>query len=160
MKPVIEVTTPCIIIPARTGVVYHNQVGGYACHQINVEGYIIPLSKVFYVKVKEGGMSNNANPYWNTYDFQEYFDTLFAPLEKKTKYNGHGYEGIDLQDVKYVEKAFANSEDVELKVDRKLLKKCEEAKVFVNVTIRQYDEHCKETKPLVRKGILTWENSD
>jgi hypothetical protein len=161
MKPIIDVSIPCIIIPAKTGVIYANQVGGYACHQIEIEGYIIPLSPYFFVKVKENEKSNNPdNPYWNKHDLQEHFDKLFAPLKQDTKYNGHGYDGIDEEDAEYIEKAIGKDDFMEIQVDRNMLTECEEAKIYVKIKLSQYDEHCKEMKPLITEGILTWENSD
>lgn len=159
-KPVIGVSTPCIIIPHKTGIVYFNQVGGYAVHNLEIEGYIIPLEPDYYVKIKEGEKSNCDNPYWNKFNLQEHFDKLFAPLKESTKYNGHGYKGIDLDDVAYLEKALWKTDFLEIKIDRKKLQDCEEAKIYVSIKLSQYSDDSKEIEPLCLDGILTWENSD
>jgi hypothetical protein len=157
--PRIGVNTPCVIISKNNGVIYFNQTGGYACHDLEVEGFIIPLNYFFYIKAKDGEKSNYDNPYWNKYSFQEYFDELFAPLREGTKYNGHGYQGIDLEDVEYLEKAF-NDDFLEIKIDRDRLRECEEARIFVKIKMKQYDQYYGEVEPFCADGILTWENSD
>ena len=155
----IGVSTPCIIVPHKTGIFYNNQVGGYSVHDLEIEGYLIPLEPYFYVKKKEGKKSNNAeNPYWDKVNLQEYFDKLFAPLKEITKYQGHGYHGIDLKDVKYLEKALKN-EFLGIQIDRMKLKECEEAKIFVKIQLEQYEDN-KKIKPILTKGVLTWGNSD
>ncbi len=159
-KPVIGVSSPCIIVPRKTGVIYTNQVGGYACHQLEVEGYIIPLEPDYYVKIKEGEESNCDNPYWNRYNLQEHFDKLFAPLKRKTKYQGHGYNGIDFEDVEYLERALWKTDFLEITIDRDKLDKCEEARIPVKIKMSQYSHENKEMEPLITEGILTWENSD
>ena len=160
-KPIIGTAGICIIIPAKTGIIYCNQVGGYACHQIEIEGYIIPLPPTFFVKLKEGEKSNCDNPYWSKYYLQEHFDKLFAPLDETTKYQGHCYsDGIDEADAEYIEKAVSRNDFMDIKVDMCSLRDCEEAKIYVYVDLKQYDEHNNEVEPLRIRGILTWENSD
>jgi len=159
-KPVIGVSIPCIIIPHKTGIVYFNQVGGYAVHDLEVEGYIIPLEQDYYVKIIDGEKSNCDNPYWSKYNLQEHFDKLFAPLKEETKYNGHGYKGIDLEDVEYLERAFFKTDFLEITIDRERLADCEEAKIYVSIKLSQYNSEGKEIEPLCVDGILTWENSD
>ena len=154
-KPTIEISTPCIVVPVKTGIIYVNQVGGYACHNLEVEGYIIPLNPNYCVRIKKGEKSNWDNPYWSRYNLQEHFDKLFAP-KKGSKYNGHCYNGIDIDDVKYLEKAFSKTDFMEIKIDRTRLKECEEAKIYVSVKLKQYNNK----KPLCADGILSWENSD
>lgn len=41
---------PVLIVPAKTGVVYYNQVEGCGCSQKEQEGYIIPLPKIDLLK--------------------------------------------------------------------------------------------------------------
>ena len=36
--------SPIIIVPAKTGIIYCNQVNGCSCHAKELEGYLIPLS--------------------------------------------------------------------------------------------------------------------
>lgn len=159
MKPTIDTNIPCVIVPKATGILYGNQVGGYACHQLEIEGYIIPLESKSYVKVKEGEKSNNDNPYWNIYDVQEQLDKLFAPING-SKYKGHCYKGIDEDDALYIENLFKDNFFMSLEVDRDNLGKCEEAKVFVKVTLAQYDFNHNSIEPFVVEGVLTWKNSD
>lgn len=156
----IDIDIPCIIVPKDTGIIYCNQVGGYACHQLEVEGYIIPLAETYYRRVHGEEKANSKNPYWNKYKVQEHFDKLFAPLEKGTKYNGHGYKGIDESDAEYIEHIFKDDYFLTLKVDRDMLKESEEAKVFVIITLEQYNALYERIEPLQVNGILTWNNSD
>ena len=160
IKPLISISSPCIIIPDSTGIKYFNQTGGYACHDLEVEGFIIPLNTKYFVRTNDGEESNCGNPYWNQFDLQEHFDQLFAPSEEKTKYNGHGYHGIDLEDVEYIEKFFKNTDFLQIRIDRKRLEECEEARIFVSIKLTQYDDEGKETEPFCAEGILTWKNSD
>lgn len=167
MMPTISIETPCIIIAAKTGVKYFNQTGGYAVHDLEVEGYIIPLPEKYYSRVKDGEQSNSDNPYWNSYNLQAHFDHLFAPIETdppskfSTKYNGHCYNGIDEEDAQYIEKAFGESHSgiLGIQVCRDKLKDCEEARIFVTIKYRQFSPQGDEGIMEV-EGILTWENSD
>jgi len=157
---IISIDVPCIVVPMKTGVIYTNQVGGYAVIEMTLEGYIIPLKDKHYNKVKEGTKSNNDNPYWNIFHLQEEFDKLFAPLNGGTKYNGHGYSGIDEDDADYIEQVCGEDDSMRITVNRDLLDKCMEAKIYVQVELVQYDLNSNKTNPLVVDGILTWENSD
>lgn len=160
MKPVIGVNSCCVIVPSPTGVVYFNQTGGYAVHDLEVEGYIILFGDKFYLKKKDGDTRGVPSSVWDKCSRQEYFDKLFAPLEGGSKYNGHGYDGIDEESAIYIEKAFSENDFINLVVDRDLLPDCEEARVHVHLTIKQYDDKQNEVAPLKVRGVLTWENSD
>lgn len=155
----ISINAPCVIIREKTGVFYTNQVGGYACHHVTIEGFIIQLPSTVYHEVKEGEKSNNDNPYWNVYNFQEEMDKLFAPLKEDSKYAGHGYDDIDVSDADYIDARLPHDDFLRITVDRDLLEQGEEAHIFVKVEIVDYDEQ-KKPHTVFFDGVLTWNNSD
>ncbi len=163
-KIMISIESPAIIIPKKTGVTYFNQVGGYSCHDLEIEGFVIPVAENFYWKSEDGKGNVPGNEYWNYKSFQKHMDELFAPLgRKKTKYKGHGYNGIDEEDAKYIEKCFKSADYCELKVDRNKLDKCQEAAIYVKVNIPNFkvvEGRYVEQPERDFDGILTWRNSD
>ena len=147
----IEVLGPCIIVKETTGIEYSNQVGGYAVHDLSVEGFIMPLPVYFF---KRAICQSGKSDYWDKVCIHDYLFRLFVT----DKYKGHCYNGIDSSDADYIEHIFRQCNSLGdnvnsmgfISVDRDMLQDCEEAKVYVRVHIdfKLYE------------GILTWQNSD
>lgn len=45
-----DLQQPMLLIPAETGIVYYNQVGGCGCFSMEAEGYLVPLPNIDLVE--------------------------------------------------------------------------------------------------------------
>ena len=136
-----------IIVPHACGVVYENQIGGYACGSGELEGVLVPLSTG----------SNSAQNVSNTcplaLELYEYF-------YHGEKWSGHCYSGIDMETADYLDALFQKYKATKyLRVDRTLLKKCKEAWIHVTLHFPEGEQHVLSGLSSAT-AILTWPNSD
>jgi hypothetical protein len=128
-----------VIVIHETGVLYSNQVGGYACLHPEIEGVYIPLHNELVPQEDE-------------------LMTFFTG----SKWQGWCDTEIDNETADFVDTVLSKSPDTkQFKVNRSMLKNSCEA--WVNVKILPTGE--ERNLSLLRdfesgKGILTWENSD
>lgn len=127
-----------LIVPGQSGVVYTNQVMGYACVHPEIEGFLVPF-------VPDYPIDERGRPAVDTLA-----ERLRAVLENAMWMTASQADQVDsiLED-------FAESRGTV--VDRTRLKDSGEAWVHVNVAPGEFSrmvswEPCK--------GILTWNNSD
>jgi len=128
-----------VIIAHPTGVLYTNQVGGYACDHPSMEGAFVPLM----------------DP---DIDQQKALEDHFTG----PKWRGHCYGGIDEETADVVDDILAMSPLTRrLTVNREKLAYSEEAGIHVRIapdeeenSFGEFDGFPDDT------GVLTWENSD
>jgi hypothetical protein len=132
-KPIIDLfkfDSLGLIILFPSGVIYTNQVGGYACLHPEIEGIFLPLS-IGHKKV--------------LFALQQHFNGSWNHIEKS--------------DAEIVDKLLHNDEFRFIKVDRTKLEESFEAWIYVEIeklseTLPLLKGFGKA------KGILTWQNSD
>ncbi len=130
---------PVVIVPAPTGVIYACQVGGTACLQREVEGYLVPL----------GALAHRIfSPAWWQHEYprrtpgddaawRDACEVLDAALR--------GYDGGS--DGPAALRAAVETDDVE-------------AWVHVTLELPELDAQLVRHGTVALRGILTWENSD
>jgi hypothetical protein len=130
-----EMSGLALIVPAKTGIVYRNQTGGYACYQSESEGYLVPI----------GG------------DRQDIVDRLCSHFTGP-KWGGwcsHGIDGEAADEIDKILAEFANREQI--KVDRDRLRDSWESWIQVKMDgpLLSLIENSNPAS-----AILTWPNSD
>ena len=147
IRPIIELYNNKgigLIIAHLSGVLYTNQVGGYACLHPEIEGVFTPLEDDF------GKLE---------YKLSNYF---VGP-----KWKGWCYQGIDAETADFIDKHLHSWKPTSrLSVDRAKLKESCEAWIWVKIDsndfvktpngIYESDFRGFDSK----SGILTWQNSD
>jgi hypothetical protein len=126
-----------LIVPATTGIVYVNQVGGHACYQCEQEGYLVPIGW-------QGGEQNACEALLG------YFTG--------SKWGGWCNEGIDADTADEIDRILADCTRGEgIVVDRSKFAQSWEAWVHVCITepLVSLVDHA-----LPSQAILTWPNSD
>jgi len=140
-KPLIrlwELNSLGVIVKCESGVVFTNQVCGYANYHLEMEGVFVPLQD-------------------ETVDLQ----TMLYEYFTGPKWGGYCYYGIDEETADFLDNAFPRSTSTSiLKVNRDLLDKSGEAWVHVFIDQPHHDRY-----PLIdgfpgNEGIATWGNSD
>jgi len=130
-----ELGSLALIVPARTGIIYQNQTGGYSCLPSRQEGYLVPLAG----------------------DVRDKSERLLAHFTG-TKWGGWCSERIDEETADVIDGILADvpGRD-EIIVDRTKLDTSWEAWVHVKITsqLLALVEHATPTE-----AILTWPNSD
>jgi len=128
-----------MIISHPSGVIYSNQVDGYANDHIELEGAFVPL---------EDAAVDQHTP------LEEYF---FGP-----KWRGHCYAGIDAETADFVDDVLSRAQTTRmLKVDRDKLKLCGEAWIWVKFSPEEQTDRWSEFAGFPSgSGVITWENSD
>ena len=127
-----------LIVNCESGVIYTNQVGGYATDHPWMEGAFIPLQ-----------------------DEEIDQQTMLYEYFTGPKWRGHCYGGIDEETADFLDEVFARSLSTScLKVNRAKLNRCEEAWIHVLI-----DQPADDQYPLVdgfssNEGVATWDNSD
>ena len=128
-----------LIVEAKTGTLYGNQVGGSFCLQVFMEGMFIPLF---------GGLK-----------LENDLKTLFEGSD--SKYRGLGaVRGIDMNDAAFINGVLARHDWAQfLEVDETNLKNSYEAWIRVKVIggVHGLLEHFPSYPAT---GVLTWTNSD
>ena len=153
---------PVLIVPASTGIVYFNQVGGCSCLQMELEGYLVPLP--------DPGNEKCFNPdVW----YRERTDELPPPRSWRKigaaklmlEHNEENYwkwRKVETciwweqfcEDVEY----WAHQQGIGLKVIKQGEKQLE---AWMWVRYRQAAHLCEgDTKPEWIRAILTWQNCD
>ena len=128
-----------VIIAHPTGVLYTNQVGGYACDHPSMEGAFVPL------------MDPNI-------DQQKALEDHFTG----PKWRGHCYNGIDVETADVVDGVLATSPLTRrLTVNRDMLNESEEAWIHVRIAPDAEENGYEEFHGFPSGlGVMTWENSD
>lgn len=140
-----NLSQPALIVKAKTGIIYTNQIGGVACFHPKQEGFLVLLG--------EAQKSNAFDPARWYNEMPALDDALYDEIEAALNYNDYSY---NVQDIR---------------VDREA--KNEEAWVQVRFrgdfgpgmmrggTFRKdvNDKPEPEKYPMY-EGILTWENCD
>jgi len=126
-----------LIISCPSGVIYSNQVDGYANDHLTMEGTFVPL--------QDEDVDQQTMLY-------EYFT---GP-----KWRGHCYGGIDEETADFLDSVFALSPSSAcLKVNREKLAHCGEA--WIHVVITPEDARFLLFEGFSStSGVATWENSD
>jgi len=147
LKPTIELIwlrQLGLIISHHSGVIYTNQVGGFACLHPEIEGVFVPLS-----------------------DDSKTIEQRLSQHFTGAKWKGHCYKGIDEETADFTDDLLSlNFLTKRLKVDRDKLKESIEAWIWVEIDESDFIETQNGTIESEfrgfpsRKGILTWENSD
>ena len=131
-----ELVGCALIIPSRSGVVFTNQAGGYACTQPELEGILIPLN--------------------NDYPINDNEDTLEFKISDI--FTDSGWGTLTQEQVRQIDailQSYPETKGVSINYNK--LDKSEESWLWVNAI---------ETKHSSYKGfgnfeaILTWPNSD
>ena len=129
-----------LLLPAKSGIVYANQTGGYHCWQQEMEGYLLPLFSAFD-EVKQG---------------QLVADHFTGP-----KWHGWCGEGIDAETADYIDGVLQMTPHTDwLATDRQRIEESHEAWIYV------YPKEIRDTYTIEFDGfefqsaVLTWENSD
>ena len=131
-----EFTGIGLIIEFPSGVLYTNQVGGYACLHPEIEGVFVPLT-------------NSMVPQ------QEVLEDFFSG----PKWKGSCYSGIDEETADFIDAVFAKSFCTQaLQVNRAKLADSVEAWVHVLVSPNQQSEMWSGFDHT--NGIATWLSSD
>jgi hypothetical protein len=129
------IKTPCLIVPAKTGVVYLNQTGGYSCLQNSLEGYIIPVSDGLLPK--------------------DYTNSLEWKIEQFFKNRQGIIDQTIAQNIQELLKTCKESSGVNINWER--LNDSYESWLHVLVNETEYSDY----KGLYNiEAILTWTNSD
>lgn len=132
-----------VIISEKTGIVYHSQTGGYACHNHGLEGALIPLfpKGEFYDKLSK--------------KLDDYFFGNNGP------YRGHCYiyegKGINEQDADWLDLLFKEFE-VPFKVNRDKLNESEEAWIWIEIFGDMGNLFAEGING--KEGVFVWDNSD
>ena len=127
---------PGVIVSHPSGVVFTNQVGGYACQHPVIEGVFIPLNRP--------GLQTALDQYF-----------FYGP-----KWEGHCYRGIDEETATVLDHLLAGHPMTRgIAVDRARLADSVEAWIHVIITPHRDGEDAL-TGFDGRTAVLTWENSD
>ena len=131
-----NITSPVLIFPAKTGVVYQNQTHGTLCQQDIMEGFIIPISNDY--------LPTN---YLESIDYQ--LCSLFAD-------DSHGY--LDENLLNKIDGILASYPVTQgITINRNRAEESHEAWVHVYVT----DTECGDYSGFNhQQAVLTWCNSD
>lgn len=127
---------PALIFPGNTGITYHNQVGGTACYQAELEGYIVPIE----------------------YDYrpENYSDALCEKLANLFPEGNSGFIDQFLADkIQHLLEDSPFTKDISINQDK--LSESKEAWLHVIVSGSLADTF---NKAIERQAILTWPNSD
>ena len=139
-KPLIELFSFSgigLIFQCQSGVLYTNQVGGYACLQPEIEGVFMPLADEKFDKY---------------HDLKRFF--------ARGNWKGNCYNGINEETAKFVDSILFNLLGTQtVEVDKDKLFESNEAWIYVvafddGVTYKQWEGFGDAT------GVLTWMNSD
>lgn len=130
-----------IVVSCPTGILVGNQVGGYLCAHLRLEGFYIPL-----VRSDSPIMAS-----------------LLMHFFHGKKWQGDCYNGIDVETADFMDDVFRQEfHSKGLKVDRNKLDSCMEA--WIHVT---FDETAFApgnaailAPPIQGSGVVTWPNSD
>ena len=128
-----------LIIAHPSGVLYMNQVGGYACNHPRMEGAFVPLMDPDIDQQKA---------------LEDYFT---GP-----KWHGHCYNGIDAETADFVDGVLATSPLTRrLHVNREKLAASEEAWIHVRIAPNEDEKSFGKFAGFPSgMGVITWENSD
>jgi len=161
-----DLANPVIIVPEKTGIVYYNQVGGCACHQRNMEGYLIPAPK--QVTIDDYFFSNK----WWYEVYGRWAHDLHSEmiLDKNGKYGSDFTQWIYWESVsKHIENFLNSGCDIFRMRKAKIDKKAPQLEAWIKVSIeiqnefggKQYEILGDKNNKWERKDcILTWRNSD
>jgi hypothetical protein len=124
-----------LIVPEKTGIVYTNQVGGTACFQKELEGFVIPLN-------------NDCLPENHEEFLESYLGTFFETLTSI----------FNCESANNLNKLLWNfPETTSISVDKSRVKDSMEAWVYVDIKENSFSDFSGFGK---LKGVLTWCNSD
>jgi hypothetical protein len=131
----------CLLIPAKSGVVYATQTGGHHCLQKSLEGLLLPL--------------------FNTYEGKDQEDLLRRHFVSKW----HGWcgeqDGIDAATADFVDEVFRSTPYTDwLRTDRARLRESHEAWVYVEPITLHETETIVWGDFVFSNGVVTWPNSD
>ncbi|MDI7197737.1 DUF6210 family protein [Leptospira santarosai] len=134
-----EMETIGLIIEHKTGVLYSNQAGGYACLQPKIEGAFVPI------KDPENKVQMK---------LQKYFTG--------SKWGGWCNERIDEETADFIDSLLGSLYLLSnLKVNRNRMSESYEAWIYVNLFPKNEDSEYQIYYGFTGdSGILTWKNSD
>jgi hypothetical protein len=130
-----ELAGPALIVPSHTGVRYLNQTGGHSCHQMELEGYLVPIAGA-RIELVEQLTAHFTGPRWG----------------------GWCSRGIDDETADEIDRLLAEfARRDEITVDRDKLGECCESWIHVRI---QGPLLSLVENPGATTAILTWPNSD
>lgn len=142
----VDITNPTqllLIIKHKSGISYSNQVGGFACNQVEIEGSLIPLHTAdLLTQLKKVSLNLYENMPEKLADLID--DLIQTEATQTEQYN-------------------CNEWMQGMKVDRSKLDQCQEAWIHIVATPGLSEADDFDSQVILDKevdGVLSWENSD